>query len=189
MILPDSLTNLGWGAFAYTSLTSINIPNGINAIRECMFYDSTLEKITIGSGVSIIEDGAFHGCNHLTSISVDKNNTVYQSIGNCIVEKATQTLVICCSTGVIPADESITSIGDCAFEPCSSLTNVTIPSNITSIGSDAFYVCWYLTSITYGGTKAQWKDIVKNVDMDGDHNTITVHCTDGDITVEHEEWQ
>ena len=43
---------------------------------------------------------------------------------------------------------SVTSIGDRAFEYCSSLTSVTIGNSVTSIGDDAFYGCSSLTSIT-----------------------------------------
>lgn len=39
-------------------------------------------------------------------------------------------------------------IGNRAFEHCSKLTSVTIPSRVTSIGSEAFSTCSALTSIT-----------------------------------------
>ena len=45
-------------------------------------------------------------------------------------------------------DNTITSIGFCAFDSCSSLTSVTIPSWITSINSYAFSDCSSLTSVT-----------------------------------------
>lgn len=45
-------------------------------------------------------------------------------------------------------DNTITSIGYCAFDSCSSLTSVTIPSWITSIDSYAFSDCSSLTSVT-----------------------------------------
>ena len=42
----------------------------------------------------------------------------------------------------------VTSIGDEAFDSCTSLTSVTIGNKVTSIGKDAFYGCTSLTSIT-----------------------------------------
>ena len=36
---------------------------------------------------------------------------------------------------------SVTSIGDFAFDYCSSLTSVTIPNSVTSIGDGAFQYC------------------------------------------------
>ena len=44
--------------------------------------------------------------------------------------------------------DCVTTIGDNAFQNCSSLTTVTIGSGITSIGTEAFYTCYNLTSIT-----------------------------------------
>ena len=44
----------------------------------------------------------------------------------------------------------VTSIGDYAFEECSSLTSVTIPDGVTSIGYSAFRHCSGLTSVTIG---------------------------------------
>ena len=43
---------------------------------------------------------------------------------------------------------SVTSIGDYAFECCSNLTSVTIPNSVTYIGYYAFSECSNLTSIT-----------------------------------------
>ena len=42
----------------------------------------------------------------------------------------------------------VTSIGSYAFDGCTGLTSITIPTSVTSIGSYAFYRCTGLTSIT-----------------------------------------
>ena len=52
---------------------------------------------------------------------------------------------------VIPGEingKKVTTIGDRAFNDCTSLTSVTIPEGVTSIGDDAFSLCVKLTSIS-----------------------------------------
>jgi hypothetical protein len=49
-------------------------------------------------------------------------------------------------TSVIIPD-SVTSIGERAFEICTNLTSVTIGNGVTNIGNDAFYECSGLTSV------------------------------------------
>ena len=46
---------------------------------------------------------------------------------------------------------NVTSIGDCAFYYCGSLTSVTIPESVTSISSSAFMSCNSLTSVIFLG--------------------------------------
>ena len=52
------------------------------------------------------------------------------------------------STKKVVIEDGVTSIGNSAFENCSSLTDITIPDSVTSIGNFAFRYCSSLTSIT-----------------------------------------
>ena len=54
----------------------------------------------------------------------------------------------CSSLISIEIPTSVTSIGDSAFYGCSRLTSITIPAGVTSIGYSAFYGCSSLISIT-----------------------------------------
>ena len=54
----------------------------------------------------------------------------------------------CSSLKSITIGNSVTSIGDGAFQSCSSLSSVIIPNSVTSIGYYAFGLCSSLTSIT-----------------------------------------
>ena len=63
------------------------------------------------------------------------------SIGNYAFE-------YCTSLTSVTIPNSVTCIGRRAFKNCSSLTSVTIPNSVTSIGSGAFKNCSSLTSVT-----------------------------------------
>ena len=54
----------------------------------------------------------------------------------------------CSSLTSIEIPNSVISIGNYAFSRCTGLTSVTIPNSVTSIGQEAFGYCTGLTSIT-----------------------------------------
>ena len=88
---------------------------------------------------------------------VEEGNTTYDSRDNCnaIIETDTNTLIAGCGNTTIP--NSVTSIGDWAFQHCFSLQSITIPESVTSIGDGAFWQCG-LTSITIGNSVTSIKD-------------------------------
>ena len=149
-----TVTSIGGSAFKGCSgLTSITIPNTVTSIgRDAFKYCSGLTSITIPNSVKSIGNYAFYNCSGLTkaefasieslcSISFDnyESNPLSYAQHLYIDGKEVKDLVI---------PNSVTSIGNYAFEGCSGLTSITIPNSVKSIGKGAFLGCSGLTSIT-----------------------------------------
>ena len=117
----------------------------IEIIRKC----KNLESIYIGAGIRHNLSWGFssHEGENINKLEVSPDNEVYMSRDNCIIEKATKTLVRGCKTSVIPADGSVETIGIHAFQGVVGLKNILIPDCIKVIDVNAFSWCRDLESI------------------------------------------
>ena len=119
------------------------IPNTVTSIGEYAFSNRrTLTSIHIPSSVVSIGRGAFSHCLSLEEITVDPDNSVFDSRDNCnaIMETATNTLLYGCINTVIP--EEVTAIGDYAFSGRGYMTgDLILPEGLVSIGEAAFIGC------------------------------------------------
>jgi hypothetical protein len=171
--IPGSVTNIGDGAFIYSSLSSVTIPNSVTSIGYSSFWNDNnlttvaipdsvvslaeyafyacngLESVTLGSGVASLGYQAFGGCSVLTNFTVVAANLNYASAGGVLFDKAMTTLLQCpAGLASYAMPDGVTNIADNAFNSCYNLTNVTIASSVASIGESAFYYCSGLTSVT-----------------------------------------
>ena len=141
--------NILYGAFYNCNgLEKIIIPDSANSIGENAFYRcGGLASVIIGKNVTRIGSRAFYDCGGLTGIIVVDGNATYHSTGNCLIETKTGILVLGCQTSQIPADGSVTIIGESAFQNCRELTRIIVPDGVTEIRNGAFSNCSGLESI------------------------------------------
>jgi hypothetical protein len=152
-VIPAGVTAIGERAFGWKgSLVSVTIPAGVTSIGSGAFAGcSSLVSVTIPASVTSIGGRVFALCKSLKAISVPPENRQYTDIGGVLLSKDGKTLVQypagqTQTAYTIPA--GVTTIGEWAFDGCSSLASVTIPAGVTTIGGGAFERCSSLVSVT-----------------------------------------
>ena len=159
----------------------------VTSIDDYAFFCcNSLTSITIPDSVTSIGDYAFFCCFSLTSITVDSANEYYSNDEYGVLFNKVKTELIQYPIGntrtgySIP--DSVTSIGDSAFEYCYRLTSITIPDRVTSIGYWAFGDCHSLTDVYYYGTEERWNAItIRSYNEDLTNATIHYNFVPDDV--------
>ena len=167
-----SVTSIGSRAFYIcANLTSVTIPNSVTSIEDMAFQNcESLTSITIPNSVTSIGSSAFKGCTGLTSVIWNAENcadfgyntapfnNIRSQITSFTFSNEVEHIPAYLCNGMsnltsIEIPNSVTSIGDYAFQNCSGLTGeLVIPNSVTSIGNKAFFYCSSLTSVTIGNS-------------------------------------
>lgn len=132
--LPQSLENIGQGAFAYSPITCIELPKGLKGLYPYAFFECSelTGDINIPGGVKSIGEAAFYNCPKMTG-SVILNEGV-EEIGDMAFAGA----------GVIQhftslsLPNSLRKIGCYAFQNCSYIQHLTLPEGLEIISDGAF---------------------------------------------------
>lgn len=148
------------GIFHGSKLVSVVIPNTIEVIPSCTFWNcENLNSIIIPDSVHTIEAGAFYGCTKLKNISIPSSVRIIEA--NVFEESGLNSIVIpdtvelfaysvfrfCKNLISATLPDSFKAINKATFQGCSSLSSITIPKSVEVIGSGAFQDCSSLTHV------------------------------------------
>lgn len=202
--LPLPVRTIGKAAFKDNGvILSVKIPNSINSIMIAAFHScSSLASITIPNSLKAIDTSFFRGCAKLQEVNVNAPCVEYQSIDGVVFDNTVSKIIafppgretyvippgvktignefsFCTGLACIKIPDSVTIIGDGAFQGCTNLTNLTIPNSVTKIGSSAFCGCTSLVSIKLPDNIT----VIESSTFDGCHKLSNITIPKGVVTI------
>ena len=158
LVLPSTLKYIGVCAFYNTRIEEVNLPEGLQEIKEGAFAGCDLKKVIIPGSLNELSGFLFSMCPYLEEIHIPDHITkIPGSFASwCpLLEKVN-----------IP--QSVIEIGSDAFGAAYKLKSIELPEGLKRIESNAFWYCAFDSivfpaSLEYlgGGSCAYWKYIKK----------------------------
>ena len=137
-----------------TALKTVEIGNSICTLETHAFRDCSARKdITFGSSVSTYGSDFFvTDAANIVNISVAEDNQTFSSEDGVLYSKDGTALMAYPNgrEGVYHMPDSVTSIGERAFQDNDRLTGIILSDNLTEISARAFYGCDALTTVEMG---------------------------------------
>lgn len=140
IVLPSTVTDVGVGAFAFSSITSFKATENLESIEESAFYGcKNLESVDLGNNIMLIGAGSFNGCEKLTEIYIPDTvtNIEMKAFKNC---SALHTVRMSPNVDYIPRE---------AFNNCKELSSFIWDSDSKLIGRLAFGNCVKLADFDF----------------------------------------
>lgn len=168
--LPSNATQISGYAFnGCSSLEMIDLPEGLRQIMGNAFSASGIKDIIIPSTVTAITTSAFNNCASLETVQLPNEINALPNFKNCAALKSVNiprnVIDIPVSrfsgfanleTVTIPEDSKLETIGNNAFNGCTSLAgDLYIPNSVTTIGNNAFENCSSLVNVNFADSGTQ----------------------------------
>ena len=144
---------------------------GLSIIPAYAANAINIERVDIPDSVTVIEEGAFIGCEKLKEIK----------FSNHLIKIEMNAFAYCSELEEVEIPDSIDKIEYGAFAHCYNLQSVTLGKNLLTLGPNVFDACNKLKNIFYNGTFENWGYVAWHINIG---TTIPerciLHCTDGD---------
>ena len=166
--LPDSLTEIGIGAFCFTAITEVTIPANVSTMGKSAFYGCgklesvffagnkvreigvytfakcyALKNLEFPEGLTAIRLGALQECRSLEELVFPESLTVLeQSVLGDSSGKGTPNTTL--KKVVVKSDVAIPGFMFCR---CTALETVDLSDKVTEIGEKAFWECTDLKTV------------------------------------------
>ena len=184
--IPENVEYIGFEAFRNTSsIGEVTIPDATTFVGEGAFKISGAERVTVGSGVTVLPDNTFAFMENLREIEFRGDVTSmgeYQfqrdaslewvELPDTVGSIGAYSFMGCGSLMGLDLGSSLTGLSKQLFYQCGSLEEVYVPATVGTVGENVFYRCDSLTDVYFLGERPEMGD-------DPFHRADpTVHCTE-----------
>ena len=183
--IPEGVTVIGSYQFSgYSYLESVKLPEGLEVISNSAFENcKKIKEINLPSTLKVIDNAAFNKCSLLKNLYIpslefyldlDGYGSVMSNVENLYIDGERVSEVI--------FPDGVERIPDFAFCNWGFLEGIYIPSTVNNIGYYGLAGCDSLGEIRFGGTVAEWEEIVRwSHYWKQSSDKYTVICVDGEI--------
>ena len=175
IVLPEGIKAISGDAFRDCgNLTSVNLPETLESIGASAFaYCTKLANISLPDTLTFLGGGAFAGCEALTEFVIPQGvkNLGYNS---------DSPFAICINLTTLYIKNSQIAIYTYYDQEIIDETN---HKPYTIVIGTLFHNCPAIKDVYFDGTLEEWEKITEIIDAwcGYPEQTITIHCTDGDI--------
>ena len=170
--IPDSVTEIGRYAFEGAGITELALPDGTVSIGSGALAYTAVKSFRLPAGLEEVTGNPFTGCEELEEVTVPEGTGRWRAEGGILYDDAEHTLIavwddrgqdtFAVPEGVIRIAEcafaysgfrrielpdSVTEIGQGAFQGCEQLEEIRLPSGISTVPGHAFMYCFRLRSV------------------------------------------
>lgn len=195
--IADGVIHIGDRAFQNcTFLSEVIISESVISLgKDCFRSCLALQSLKIPKGAGELYGNPASHCFGLKRYIVTDGNFSFQSVDDILYTKGMRELRgyppakkgssftvpdgvaligrdafgSCMELEKITLSDTVNRIAPEAFSYCASLREIRIPASVKQIDEGAFRTCFSLKDVYYGGTKAEWNEIL----IQGDNDYLT----------------